>query len=89
MQSSASELRMTVTQQGLTEGLQFLSPLKSEVAHVKHPKTLANFRANAALGKQGLARQVRVGVCRYIHTYKYMCTALPRSFEAMLSAKLP
>lgn len=52
-------------------------------------KNLANFRASAALVKQGLARQVGVGVYRHIPMYKHVCTAFPRSFEAMLSAKLP
>lgn len=52
-------------------------------------KNLANFRANGALGKQGLAKQVHVGVYRYIHTYKHMCRAFHSSSEAMLSAKLP
>lgn len=59
---------MAVTQQG--SNTEALLLLKSEVAPMQHLKNLANFRANAALGKQGRAKKECVGVYRYIHGYK-------------------
>lgn len=65
---------MAVTQQGLTEALQLLSHAPEVRGGTReHPNNLANFTASAAVGKQGLAKQARVGVYRYVHMYKYMC----------------
>lgn len=51
---------------------------------MQHLKNLANFRANAALGKQGLAKKEHVDVYRCIHTNtcaEHFTVALKQCFQ--------